>query len=71
LKFTHSYKEASINYRWHLKCRSTSRQFLHCLRILGAIHPSRSDGLKIGGTCYKEYWYGNHGLGRIVSMDIN
>jgi hypothetical protein len=31
-----------------------SRQFLRCLRILGAVHRSRSDGLKIGGTCYKD-----------------
>jgi hypothetical protein len=24
------------------------------LEVLGAVHRSRSDGLKIGGTCYKE-----------------
>jgi hypothetical protein len=31
-----------------------SRQFLQYLRILGAVHRYTSDGLKIGGTCYKE-----------------
>lgn len=38
----------------------TLGHFLRCLEILGTVHRSRSDGLNVGGTFYKELelWIG-------------